>query len=65
MVFHAESRGKRRKSNVRRGWLRFWSVVALVSGIGWILVSHPPVLMSVVVVGLSLVLGGLAWAEGR
>ena len=53
--------GKRRKSNVRRGWLRFWSVVALLSGIGWILVSHPPVLTSVMVVGVSLVLGVLAW----
>ena len=57
-----ERRGERRKSNVRKGWLRFWSVVALVSGIGWILVSHPPVLTSVAVVGVSLVLGALAWA---
>jgi hypothetical protein len=48
---------------VRRGWLRFWSVVALVSGIGWIVVSHPPVLTSVAVVGVSLVLGVLAWTE--
>jgi len=47
---------------VRRGWLRFWSVVALLSGIGWILVSHPPLLTSVAVVGVSLVLGALAWA---
>ena len=54
--------GERRKSNVRRGWLRFWSVVALVSGIGWIVVSHPPVLTSVAVVVVSLVLGALAWA---
>ena len=50
---------------MRRGWLRFWSVVALLSGIGWILVSHPPVFTSVVVVGVSLVLGALAWVEGR
>jgi hypothetical protein len=47
---------------VRRGWLRFWSVVALVSGIGWIVVSHPPMSTAVVVVVVSLVLGVLAWA---
>jgi len=46
---------------MRRGWLRFWSVVALLSGIGWIVVSHPPVLTSVAVVVVSLVLGVLAW----
>ena len=47
---------------MRKGWLRFWSVVALVSGIGWIVVSHPSVLTSVAVVVVSLVLGVLSWA---
>ena len=62
MAFHVERGRERRKSNVRRGWLRFWSVVALLSGIGWIMVSHPPVLTSVAVVAVSLVLGVLSWA---
>ena len=46
-----------------RGWLRFWSVVALLAGIGWIVASHPPVLTSVAVVAVSIVLGVLAWTE--
>ena len=62
MAFHVEIGRERRKSNVRKGWLRFWSVVTLVSGIGWILVSHPPMSTAVVVVAVSLVLGALAWA---
>ena len=62
MAFHVEIRKGKEESNVRRGWLRFWSVVALLSGIVWIVVTHPPELTSVVVVGVSLVLSVLAWA---
>jgi hypothetical protein len=41
-----------------------WSLVALVSGVGWVLLAHPGVVIAVGVVALSLVLCVLSWTLG-
>jgi hypothetical protein len=44
--------------------LRTWSVIALVSGVGWIALSHPPPVVIVGIVLFSLCLCGLSWRKG-
>ena len=41
-----------------------WSLVALVSGVGWVWLSHPALVVAVGVVALSLVLCMLSWTRG-
>jgi hypothetical protein len=44
--------------------LVLWSLVALVSGVGWVLLAHPGVVIAVGVVALSLLLCVLSWKRG-
>jgi len=44
--------------------LVLWSLVALVSGVGWVWLAHPAAVIAVGVVALSLVLCVLSWARG-
>jgi hypothetical protein len=44
--------------------LVLWSLVALVSGVGWVWLAHPAMVIAVVVVALSLVLCVLSWKLG-
>ena len=41
-----------------------WSLIALVSGTGWVLLAHPAAVVAVGVVALSLVLCVLSWMRG-
>ena len=41
-----------------------WSVIALVSGVCWIVLAHPPLVVAVGMVALSLCLCGLSWRRG-
>jgi hypothetical protein len=47
-----------------KGALRTWSVIALVSGLCWIALSHPPPVVAVGIVLCSLCLCGLSWRKG-
>jgi len=44
--------------------LVLWSLIALVSGIGWVLLAHPATVIAVGVVALSLLLCVLSWTRG-
>jgi hypothetical protein len=44
--------------------LLIWSLVALVSGVGWVWLAHPAMVIAVGVVALSLVLCVLSWKRG-
>jgi hypothetical protein len=41
-----------------------WSLVALMSGVGWIWLAHPAMVIAGGVVALSLVLCMLSWKRG-
>ena len=44
--------------------LLLWSLLALVSGVGWIAMVHPPLGVALGMVMLSLCLCGLSWWRG-
>jgi hypothetical protein len=44
--------------------LVLWSLVALVSGVGWVWLAHPAMVIAVGVVALSLLLCVLSWTRG-
>jgi len=55
---------ERRREKMSRRALLTWSLVALVSGVGWVWLSHPATVIAVGVVALSLVLCVLSWKRG-
>jgi hypothetical protein len=44
--------------------LMVWSLVALVSGTGWVWLAHPAMAIAVGVIALSLLLCVLSWKLG-
>jgi hypothetical protein len=55
---------ERRMETMGKRALVVWSLVALVSGVGWVLLAHPATVIAVGVVALSLVLCVLSWTRG-